>query len=92
MAATQRPIAEQSFAEKTSAPAWKVLPSWAVVPTGDKSVGSDVLRLMAERAGATTTEIDGSHVIMMSQPRVVADVILTAVDVVSRPLAASARP
>lgn len=92
MAATQRPIAEQSFAETTSAPAWKVLPSWAVVPTGDKSVGSDVLRLMAERAGATTTEIDGSHVIMMSQPRVVADVILTAVDVVSRPLAASARP
>jgi hypothetical protein len=33
---------------------------------------------MAERAGATITEVEGSHVIMMSQPQVVADVILTA--------------
>jgi hypothetical protein len=33
---------------------------------------------MAERANATITEADGSHVIMVSQPEVVADVILTA--------------
>jgi hypothetical protein len=34
---------------------------------------------MAERAGATTTEVEGSHVIMISQPQVVTDVILAAV-------------
>ena len=35
---------------------------------------------MAERAGATITEDEGaSHVPMISQPQVVADVILTAV-------------
>jgi hypothetical protein len=34
---------------------------------------------MAERAGATITEIEGSHVIMVSQPQAVADVILQAV-------------
>jgi hypothetical protein len=34
---------------------------------------------MAERAGATITEVEGSHVIMISQPQVVTDVILTAV-------------
>jgi hypothetical protein len=33
---------------------------------------------MAERAGATITEVEGSHVIMVSQPQVVAEVILTA--------------
>jgi pimeloyl-ACP methyl ester carboxylesterase len=78
MAATQRPVAELAFAESTGAPAWKNLPSWAVLPTGDKTAGTDVLRSMAERAGATITEAEGSHVIMMSQPQVVADVILRA--------------
>ena len=79
MAATQRPVAELAFSAPSGAPAWKNLPSWAVVPTGDKAAGSDVLRSMAERAGATITEVEGSHVIMISQPQVVADVILDAV-------------
>jgi len=79
MAATQRPAAELAFSEPTGKPAWKNLPSWAVIPTGDKAAGSDVIRSMAERAGATTTEVEGSHVIMMSQPQVVADAILAAV-------------
>lgn len=82
IAATQRPIAELAFAEPTTAPAWKSLPTWAVVPTGDKAVGSDALRLMAERAGATMIEIDASHVVMISQPQAVTDVILTAIDAV----------
>jgi hypothetical protein len=33
---------------------------------------------MAERAGATITEVEGSHVIMISKPQVVTEVILTA--------------
>jgi pimeloyl-ACP methyl ester carboxylesterase len=67
------------FSEPTGVPAWKSLPSWAVVATGDKVIGTDVVRSMAERTGATITEVEGSHVIMMSQPQVVADVIVTAV-------------
>jgi pimeloyl-ACP methyl ester carboxylesterase len=78
MAATQRPLAESVFSEPTGVPAWKKLPSWAVVSSGDKVVGTDAVRSMAERAGATITEIEGSHVIMMSQPEIVTDVILTA--------------
>jgi pimeloyl-ACP methyl ester carboxylesterase len=78
MAATQRPLAELVFSEPTGVPAWKSLPSWAVVPSGDKVVGTDAVRSMAERAGATLTEADGSHVIMMSQPQVVAETILSA--------------
>jgi pimeloyl-ACP methyl ester carboxylesterase len=79
MAATQRPVAELAFSEPSGEPAWKNLPSWAVVSTGDKAAGADVVRSMAERAGATITEVEGSHVIMISQPQVVTDAILTAV-------------
>jgi pimeloyl-ACP methyl ester carboxylesterase len=79
MAATQRPVAESGFSEQGGSPAWKDLPSWAVVATGDKAAGTDVIRSMAKRAGATITEVDGSHVIMISQPQAVTDVILEAV-------------
>lgn len=84
MAATQRPVAELAFSEPSGQPAWRNLPSWAVVPTGDKAAGSDVVRSMAVRAGAAATEVEGSHVIMISQPQVVADVILAAVAATSR--------
>jgi pimeloyl-ACP methyl ester carboxylesterase len=77
--ATQRPVAEAAFSEPNGPPAWKHLPSWAVVATGDKAAGTDVVRSMAERAGATITELEGSHVIMVSQPQAVTEVILTAV-------------
>ena len=78
MAATQRPAAELAFSEPAGVPAWKTLPSWAVVASGDKAAGADVIRSMAKRAGATITEVEGSHVIMISQPQVVTDVILAA--------------
>ena len=78
IAATQRPIAEAAFSEPNGPPAWKRLPSWAVVATADKAAGTDVVRSMAERAGATITELDGSHVIMVSQPQAVTEVILEA--------------
>lgn len=81
--ATQRPISELAFTEPTTSPAWKTLPSWAVVATGDKAAGTDVLRTMAERAGATVTEVDASHVVMISQPQAVTDVIMTAIAAVS---------
>jgi pimeloyl-ACP methyl ester carboxylesterase len=84
MAATQRPLSELAFSEPTGVPAWKNLPSWAVVSTGDKVVGTDVVRSMAERAGATITEVEGSHVFMMSQPEIVTGVILMALAAVPR--------
>jgi pimeloyl-ACP methyl ester carboxylesterase len=83
MSATQRPIAESSFGEKSGPPAWRKLPSWAVVATGDKTIGSDVVLSMAQRAGAQITEVDSSHVLMISHPDVVADVVRTAYAAVS---------
>jgi pimeloyl-ACP methyl ester carboxylesterase len=83
IAATQRPVSELAFSEANGPPAWKHLPSWTVVATGDKAAGTDVVRSMAERAGAKITEVEGSHVIMVSQPRAVTEVILEAVAAVA---------
>jgi hypothetical protein len=55
-----------------------------VVATGDKAAGADLIRSMAERARATITEVEGSHVVMVSQPEAVADVILTAATTVGQ--------
>ena len=79
MAATQHPAAELAVSEPSGPPAWKTLPSWTVVATGDKAAGADVIRSMAERAGADIVEVEGSHVIMISQPQAVTDQILKAV-------------
>jgi pimeloyl-ACP methyl ester carboxylesterase len=78
IAATQRPVADLAFSEPNGPPAWKHLPSWAVVAMADRAAGTDVTRSMAERAGAKITELDGSHVIMVSQPEAVTNVILEA--------------
>jgi alkylhydroperoxidase/carboxymuconolactone decarboxylase family protein YurZ len=84
MAVTQRPVAVSAFTEASGEPAWRKLPSWAVVATGDKAAGADVVRSHAQRAGADITEVEGSHVIMISQPQAVTDVIVTAARAVER--------
>jgi pimeloyl-ACP methyl ester carboxylesterase len=78
LARSQRPIAAGAFAEKSGHPAWKDLPAWAAVGTADKAAGTDIVRSMAQRAGARITEIDGSHLIMISQPDAVMEVLLIA--------------
>jgi pimeloyl-ACP methyl ester carboxylesterase len=83
MAATQRPVSALAFSEPNGEPGWKNLPSWAVIATGDKAAGSDVVRSMAARAGATSIEVQGSHVIMISQPKAVVGVIHQALGAVS---------
>jgi pimeloyl-ACP methyl ester carboxylesterase len=83
MAATQRPVAASAFTDPCGPPAWRTLPCWAVVATGDKAAGSDVVRSMAQRAGADILEVEGSHVIMVSQPQAVTNLVLKALHAVS---------
>src|SRR5947209_8150314 len=78
LAATQRPIAAAAFDEMSGPPSWRLVKSWAVVATSDKAAGTDIVREMAQRAGAKITEVDSSHVVMVSHPEVVTDVILDA--------------
>jgi pimeloyl-ACP methyl ester carboxylesterase len=81
--ATQRPIAAAAFSDASGPPAWKKLSSWAVVGTGDKAIGADLVLSMAQRAGADIIEVEGSHVIMISQPQTVTDHILKAARIVA---------
>jgi pimeloyl-ACP methyl ester carboxylesterase len=83
LAASQRPSAAATLSEKTGPPAWKSIASWAVVGSGDKTIGADVVRSMAQRAGADMTEIDASHVVMISQPQAVTNVIVKALNALS---------
>jgi pimeloyl-ACP methyl ester carboxylesterase len=84
MAATQRPIAEAAFTDPSGPPAWKRLPCWAVVTSGDLTIGTDLVRRMAQRAGARIVELEGSHVIMISRPDAVTEVIGTALEAVAK--------
>jgi pimeloyl-ACP methyl ester carboxylesterase len=79
MAVSQRPASALGFAEPTVAPAWKTLPSWFAVATQDLAIGADGERFFAQRAGSTVVEIDASHVVMISQPEAIADLIRTAI-------------
>lgn len=79
MGATQRPVSARAFTESTTAAAWKALPCWAVIPTADHAAGSDVLRQMAQRAGMTISEVEGSHVAFVTKPQPVIDAVLEAV-------------
>ena len=54
---------------------WKDIPSWAVIGTGDHIISPSSLRAMAQHAGARITEIDASHVSMVSHPPTVVEVI-----------------
>jgi len=80
---SQRPITLSANTTPSAAAAWKTLPSWVVVGTEDRVIPPDTQRHMAERAGATITDVAGSHVSMVSHPQATIDAILAAVAAVS---------
>ena len=75
---SQRPITLGANTTPSGDPGWSSLPSWAVVGTEDRVIPPGAQRSMAERAGATITEVAGSHVSMVSNPQVTIDAILAA--------------
>ncbi|MCW2525734.1 MAG: alpha/beta hydrolase [Pseudonocardiales bacterium] len=77
--ASQRPITLSANTTPSAVAAWKSLPSWAVVGTEDRVIPPATQRKMAERAGATMTEVAASHVSMVSNPGAAIDAILAAV-------------
>jgi pimeloyl-ACP methyl ester carboxylesterase len=80
IAATQRPLTLAAYTTPSGAPAWRSLPSWAVIGTEDRIIPAGLQRTMAERAGATITEVAASHVSMVSHPDVAVAAILAAAD------------
>jgi len=77
MAATQRPVTAQALNEKSTEPAWKTVPSYFVYGDQDKNIPAQAQVFMAERAHAkAVVKVKGaSHVVMVSNPKIVADLI-----------------
>lgn len=76
--ATQGAPKPDLFDAKVGGTAWKSKPSWYIVAKQDRTVQPDLERAMAQRMGATTFELDSSHVPMLSQPEAVLNVIRAA--------------
>lgn len=73
--AVQQPLSLSALSEVMGTPAWKTLPSWYMVATNDQAIPPDVERLFAQRMGATTVEVKSSHLVMVSHPDRVTDLI-----------------
>ena len=79
LAVTQLPIATIALTQKSGVPAWKTIPSWAVVGTTDHAIPLALQLAMAYRAHADITRVHAPHLSMISNPGTVTNVILQAV-------------
>jgi pimeloyl-ACP methyl ester carboxylesterase len=75
MARTQRPLEAGVLQEPTHNPAWKTIPSWFLLPTEDRVIGTDAERSMAVRARSQIVEVRASHAVLVSRPTKVTKLI-----------------
>jgi pimeloyl-ACP methyl ester carboxylesterase len=78
LAAAQRPVTGSALGSPSGPPAWKSIPSWAVIGTEDRVIPPAEQVVMTDRAHAKTTKVDASHVSMISRPDAVTKVIVDA--------------
>ena len=80
LAVSQRPLSGAAFGEGASVASWETTPGWGVVATADRAINPDVERFGYERAGLrSVTELEAPHLVMLTHPSEVADVIDNAV-------------
>jgi pimeloyl-ACP methyl ester carboxylesterase len=78
VASVQAPIFAKAFGDKVTTAAWHSKRSWYVRSTMDHMIDPEQQAMMATRAGATVTNVEASHVSMLSRPGEVAAAILAA--------------
>ena len=78
MADSQVPWGVDALGGTISEASWRMKPSWYLVAGDDKMIPPPAQRMMAERTGATVTEVPGSHSVYLSQPQAVAALIKQA--------------
>jgi len=84
MAATQKPINQSIFAEKSGHPAWKQLPTWYQVSENDHALPPAVEHQFAKQMNATTISLPASHASFLSHPNEIAQLILDAANHTTR--------
>jgi pimeloyl-ACP methyl ester carboxylesterase len=75
MADAQVPWGVDALGGAITDPAWRTKPSWYLHVTDDRMIPPAAQRAMAERTGATVSEVSGSHAIYVSNPAAVAAII-----------------
>src|SRR5215204_874061 len=80
MADSQLPWGVEALQGTVTQPAWKSKPSWYLVATDDRMIPPAAQRLMAQRAGATISEVGASHAAYVSQPEAVVRLIALAAE------------
>jgi pimeloyl-ACP methyl ester carboxylesterase len=78
MADSQVPWNVDAPAGAISDPAWRTKPSWYLVTSEDRMIPPSAQHTMAERIGATVSEVAASHSVYVSQPEAVATFIAQA--------------
>ena len=87
--AIQRSASPNAFASRSHAAAWRTIPSWAFVSTGDRIITPASKMAMARSAHAHMTLFHGgSHLTLISHPRAVTAVIAKAICSVRHPASA----
>jgi pimeloyl-ACP methyl ester carboxylesterase len=76
--AVQQPFQKALLTGKTKHAAWRSKPSFYAVSTQDRTINPDLQRFMAKRMGATTIEVNASHLSLISHPEEITDLVLQA--------------
>jgi pimeloyl-ACP methyl ester carboxylesterase len=77
--AVQGRVSQSLFGDRTTVAAWRSRPTWYAVSQQDRTISPELQRFLANRMGASTIEIGGGHLALISHPDEVAGLILTAV-------------
>jgi len=75
---SQVPTALASFTYVFKEVAWKTKPCWYIVAQEDHSIPPSLEKSMGEKTGGKVYEIKASHLVFISHPKEVADIIETA--------------
>lgn len=76
--AVQQPFHKALLEGRTKHAAWRSKPSFYAVSTQDRTINPDLQRFMAKRMGATTIEVNASHLSLISHPEEIANLIVQA--------------
>src|SRR5258708_20989484 len=71
MADSQVPWGVGALGGAVTEPAWRTKPSWYLAATEDRMIPPPAQHAMAEKAGATLSEVAASHSVYLSQPEAV---------------------
>jgi pimeloyl-ACP methyl ester carboxylesterase len=90
--ATQTVPLADLFSQPVHGAAWKTKPTFYIVGANDQTVHPDLERFVAKRMNAKVTELQSSHVPMLSQPQRVYEVIVEAAKAVEQSTALRQQP